>query len=77
MDSGKFAIPYKNLIYIVIGLVFMVIGYLLMIGGGTNDPNVFPVEKLFSFRRVVVAPVLILIGIAVEIFAIMYKPKKR
>lgn len=48
-----------------------------MAGGGTTDPNVFPGEKMFSFGRMVVAPLLILAGFAVEIFAIMYKPKAK
>ncbi|MHC1780341.1 MAG: DUF3098 domain-containing protein [Bacteroidales bacterium] len=77
MDSGKFAIPYKNLVYIVAGLVLMIIGYALMTGGGTTDPNVFPKEEMFSFRRIVLAPLFILAGFAVEIFAIMYKPKQK
>ena len=75
MDSGKFAIPYKNLVYIVAGLVLMIIGYALMTGGGTSDPNIFPKEEMFSFRRIVLAPLFILAGFAVEIFAIMHKPK--
>jgi hypothetical protein len=77
MDSGKFAIPYKNLAYIIAGLILMIIGYALMTGGGTTDPNIFPKEEMFSFRRIVLAPLFILAGFAVEIFAIMYKPKNK
>jgi len=77
MDSGKFAIPYKNLVYIVAGLALMIIGYALMTGGGTTDPNIFPKEEMFSFRRIVLAPLFILAGFAVEIFAIMHKPKAK
>ncbi|HBZ25127.1 MAG TPA: DUF3098 domain-containing protein [Rikenellaceae bacterium] len=77
MDSGKFAIPYKNLVYILAGLTLMIIGYALMTGGGTTDPDIFPKEEMFSFRRVVLAPVLILAGFVVEIFAIMHKPKSK
>ena len=77
MDSGKFAIPYKNLVYIVAGLLLMIIGYALMTGGGTTDPNIFPKEEMFSFRRIVLAPLFILAGFAVEIFAIMHKPKTK
>ena len=72
----KFAIPKKNILYIIIGLIIMVLGYILMIGGGTDDPNIFN-DEMFSFRRIVLAPVVILIGIIVEIIAIMYKPKDR
>lgn len=77
MDSEKFAIPYKNLVYIVAGLLLMIIGYALMTGGGTTDPNIFPKEEMFSFRRIVLAPLFILAGFAVEIFAIMHKPKQK
>lgn len=77
MDSGKFAIPYKNLGYILAGLALMIIGYALMTGGGTTDPDIFPKEEMFSFRRVVLAPVFILAGFVVEIFAIMHKPKTK
>ena len=54
----------------------MVIGYLLMIGGGTKDPDIFTGDQLFSFRRIVAAPVLIIAGFVVEIYAIMKKPSK-
>ncbi len=76
IKSEKFALPYKNIIYIVAGLALMVAGYLLMTGGGTSDPALFDGEKMFSFRRTVIAPVLILAGIALEIFSIMHKPRK-
>ncbi|MFA6334644.1 MAG: DUF3098 domain-containing protein [Bacteroidales bacterium] len=76
-NQERFAIPYKNLIYVLIGLALMIIGYILMSGGGTTDPNLFPKEEMFSFRRIVLAPVLILLGFGIEIFAIMYKPKQK
>ena len=55
----------------------MILGFVLMTGGGTDDPNVFDGENMFSFTRIVLAPVVILIGFAAEIFAIMYKPKQK
>ncbi len=76
-NPEKFAIPYTNLLYVITGLVIMIIGYIFMSGGGTSDPNIFPEKEMFSFGRTVLAPVLILIGFGVEIFAIMYKPKKK
>ncbi len=76
-NQERFAIPFRNLIYIVAGLVLMIIGYICMSGGGAKDPNIFPKEEMFSFGRTVLAPVLILLGFAVEIFAIMYKPKNK
>ncbi len=77
MDSGRFAIPIKNVIYLVMGLVLMIIGYVLMTGGGATDPSIFPEKEMFSFRRVTLAPLFILAGFVVEIFAIMYKPKSK
>lgn len=55
-----------------IGLAVIAVGYLLMIGGGSDDPNVFN-EAIFSTQRIVVAPTLILIGFAIEAYAIMYR----
>ena len=51
-------------------------GFIIMSGGGSNDPDVFNPE-IFNFRRMTLAPILILIGFSIEIFAIMYKPKNK
>lgn len=75
VNEKEFAIPYKNILYIAIGFAVMVLGYLLMAGGGSDDPNVFNPE-MFSFRRIVVAPVVILAGMVMVIVAIMYKGKR-
>lgn len=77
MNSGKFAIPRKNIVYLLAGLALMIVGYILMTGGGTTDPSVFPEKEMFSFRRVTLAPLFILAGFVVEIFAIMYKPRSK
>lgn len=70
-----FAFDKKNYKLLLIGLGFIIIGFLLMIGGGSDDPNVFS-DRIFSFRRMTLAPILILIGYVIEIFAIMKKPKE-
>jgi len=70
----KFPIPQKNILYIAVGLVIMILGYALMTGGGAESPDVFS-DEIFSARRTVFAPILILIGFGVEIFAIMHHPK--
>ena len=59
---------------LIIGLALIFVGFILMIGGGSDDPNLFN-EKIFSFRRITLAPILVLAGFVVEIFAIMKKPK--
>ena len=75
-EEMGFAVPKKNVLYIIIGFVVMLAGYALMAGGGSDDPNVFN-EEMFSFRRIVLAPVVIIIGIVVEIWAIMYVGKSK
>jgi uncharacterized membrane protein YczE len=64
-----------NYILIGVGVLFLAIGYILLSGGGSSDPEVFSPE-IFDTRRLVVAPILMLIGLIVEIVAIMYRAKK-
>ncbi len=71
-----FAIAPKNYFIIAIGFVLIILGYFLMVGGASDDPNVFS-EAIFSFRRIVLAPVVILLGFAVEIFALLWHPKEK
>ncbi len=59
-----------------IGLAFITIGFLLMSGGGVDDPNVFNPE-IFNFRRIRLAPTLVLIGFAIEVYAILLNPDKK
>ena len=71
MESDpKMAMTPKGLKYLLIGLLVMVSGYILMTGGGTKDPEVFN-YAMFDFRRMVAAPVVIILGIVIEIVAIM------
>jgi len=65
----------ENYIWIIAGLVIVGLGLILMAGGKSNDPNVFNTKEVYSTTRITVAPVLILIGLAIEIFAIFRKPK--
>lgn len=65
-----------NYILMVIGIVILAIGYVLLSGGGSDDPNTFN-PAMFDSRRLTVAPILIVLGFAVEIFAIMFKGKKK
>lgn len=70
----EFAFGKENYRLLLIGLALIVLGFLLMIGGGSDDPNEFS-DKIYSFRRLTLAPILVLAGYVVEIFAIMKKPK--
>ncbi len=71
-----FALSKENYKLIVIGFVIIIVGFLLMMGGGSDDPNVFD-ESIFSFRRITLAPMVVLFGFAFEIYAIMKKPKEQ
>lgn len=76
MEEKKFAITPKGLRLMVVGLVVMVAGYILMCGPAVQDPAVFNYD-MFDFRRIVVAPVVIVCGVIVEIVAIMRTGKKK
>lgn len=69
MDNN-FAITKKGLRFLLVGLLVMVAGYILMIGGGSDDPAVFN-RAMFDFRRLVAAPLVIICGVVIEIVAIM------
>lgn len=69
-NKEKFAMDRKGLKLLLAGVLVMIAGYILMMGGGSKDPQVFNYE-MFNFRRLVAAPVVIIAGIAVEVIAIM------
>jgi hypothetical protein len=64
-----------NYRWMAIGLGLILLGLLLMIGGKSKDPNVFDPNQVYSFRRITVAPILILAGLALEIVGIFKKSK--
>ncbi|MDD2413109.1 MAG: DUF3098 domain-containing protein [Bacteroidales bacterium] len=70
-----FLFTRTNYIIMIVGIVFIALGYILMIGGGSKDPNVFS-EEIFNTQRLTVAPILLIIGFIIEIFAIMYRKKE-
>lgn len=65
----------ENYKWMLIGLIIMAIGFFLMAGGKSADPNVFNDNQIYSFRRITLAPILIVGGLVVEIFAIIKKQK--
>ena len=69
-----FLFQRANYVLMLAGIALIILGFVLMSGGGSEDPNVYNPE-LFSARRIVVAPFLIVLGFAVEVWAIMRKPK--
>lgn len=74
-NSSMFVFGKRNYKFLLIGLGFIVVGFLLMMGGGSDSPDVFN-EAIFGFRRLTLAPILILMGFAIEIYAIMSKAKE-
>ena len=76
MSNKNFALKKENYQIIVIGIVTILLGFILMIGGGSDDPTKFNEEELFSFRRITLAPFLVMGGYGVVIYGIMKKPKK-
>jgi hypothetical protein len=73
-NEKQFAFGKENYIITIIGLVFIFGGFFLMTGGASEDPAVFN-EEVFSTRRITVAPLVVLLGFAIEIIGIMYRPK--
>lgn len=73
-DNTKMPITGKGLRLLLMGLVVMVAGFILMMGGGTVDPDKFN-WSMFDFRRLVAAPLVIVCGIVIEVIAIMSRPK--
>jgi len=76
VDSQK-VLPFgkMNYILVLVGLALIALGFILMIGGGSSDPDVFNME-MFDFRHITLAPILVLAGFVVEIVAIFWKGKK-
>lgn len=74
--TPSFTFERENYILMIVGLVVLGIGYTLMAGGGSTDPDVFS-EEIFNTQRLTVAPLVILFGFAIEVAAILYKPKAK
>ena len=73
--KSEFIFQKKNYIFLFIGLGLIALGFILMSGGGSNDPNVFNPE-IYSFRRIRLAPTLVLIGLGIQVYAILLNPHK-
>jgi hypothetical protein len=73
--DGTYMFDKKNYMFMGIGLALIALGFILMAGGKSADPNVFDYDEIYSFRRITLAPILIVAGYIVEIYAIMLVPK--
>jgi membrane-bound ClpP family serine protease len=71
-NDEQMTLTIKNYILLIAGLVVIIIGMVLMAGGGSDDPNVFNYD-MFSWRRITLAPILIVGGFAFEVYALLKK----
>lgn len=74
MKNKSFAFQRQNYLLLIAGLVVVILGFIVMTGGGSEDPNEFS-EEIFSFRRITLAPIMVLGGYGLVMYAIMKKPK--
>ena len=75
-EKGEFLFGKKNYLIMAVGLVVILAGFALMAGGGSDDPQVFNAE-IYNFRRIRLAPTLVLLGLGLEVYAIMANPGKK
>ena len=71
-----FVFKKNNYIVMLVGILFIAIGFILMSGGGSEDPNVFN-EEIYNFRRIRLAPTLVLIGFGIQVYAILLNLRKK
>jgi len=74
--AKEFIFKKKNYTFLFIGLALIALGFILMAGGGSDDPNIFN-EEIYNFRRIRLAPTLVLIGLGIQIYAILLNPDKK
>ncbi len=67
----------SNYLLMAIGVGFILVGFALMAGGASDDPNVFNAEEIYSFRRITLAPILVLTGFIIEVVAILKSPSTK
>ncbi|MFM1794529.1 MAG: hypothetical protein RL642_914 [Bacteroidota bacterium] len=76
METNKNTLFGKdNLLWMLIGAIVIILGFFLMAGGKSDDPNVFNEAEVYSTTRITIAPLLIVAGLIIEIYAIMKKSK--
>ena len=74
-DTGNSLFGKENYMWMLIGLAVLALGFFLMAGGKSTDPKVFNADEVYSTTRITIAPLLIIAGFIIEIFAIMKKSK--
>jgi hypothetical protein len=74
-QKKEFLFGKRNYIIMLIGLVFIALGFVFMAGGGSDNPEVFN-QEIYNWQRIRLAPTLVIIGLVIEIYAIFANPKK-
>lgn len=74
-SQQTFLFGKKNYLFMIIGIAFIAVGFIFMAGGGSDDPNVFN-EAIYNWQRIRLAPTLVIIGLGIEIYAILVDSKK-
>ena len=74
MSNSNFAFSKENYIWLCVGIVLLVVGYVLMSGGGSDNPNEFHADQIFSAIRITLAPITVLVGYGTILYAILKKP---
>ena len=75
-SNSEFIFQRRNYLFMFIGLILIALGFILMSGGGSDDPEVFNPD-IYNFRRIRLAPTLVLVGLAIEVYAILLNPNKK
>ncbi len=68
--------PKENYRIMLIGIIVIIVGFLLMLGGKSTDPNTFNANDVYSWRRITLAPIVIVGGLLIEVYAIIRRPKQ-
>lgn len=71
-----FLFDKENYMWMIGGIVLILLGFVLLAGGKSPDPHAFNYDEIYSFRRITLAPLVMLLGFGIEIYAIMKKPKE-
>jgi hypothetical protein len=74
LGNQTFLFDKSNYMWMLIGVGVLLLGFILMAGGKSENPHEFKYEEIYSARRITIAPILVLIGFAIEVYAIMKKP---
>ena len=75
-NNSNFIFNNRNYLIMLLGLAIIGVGFILMSGGGSDDPNVFSAD-IYSFRRIRLAPTLVLLGLGLQVYAILYTKQEK